>query len=284
MERLRHFGILCGQHYEKLALTAALVLLAGAVLYLNKSRVDEQEKIQAIPGDFQSRRVKPVPVVDLAAVAEAQQRAEKVVPVGGAGNHNLFSPVEWRLHPALQTPDKVQSEKDVGPFAMRIVKVVPLHLLVVYGAAQTSQSPDGQVSVQGYMVYSTNETVSARSINPPRIVRAFVNPGQTNRQAVFTLRDVKGDKANPEELVGELKEFNGEQFSFGPGKPYQRVLTYEAELRYEPNPGIKYAGIRTNSPVDIEGQFYKVVDINPQRVVLSDVSNGKQYTISASAQ
>ena len=118
----------------------------------------------------------------------------------------------------------------------------------------------------------------------PRVVRAVVNPSETNKQSVFILREVKGEPKEPSELVGELKEFNGERFSFAPGRPYSRVLTYEAELRYKPNPDKKYTAIRTNSPVDIEGQVYKVVDITPQRVVLSDDSNGKQYSITAIAQ
>jgi hypothetical protein len=290
MDKLRQLGALCRDHYEKLALTAALLILAGAIFFLNNARVEEQDKIQAIPGDFKTRKVKPVQAVDLAPATEALQRAEKPPVLSSSGNHNLFNPVEWRLDRASQTPLKIKSEKDVGPLAMQIVQVVPLHLQVVYGSATTSGSED-QLVVLGYMTYSTNETVGVRSVNPPRVVRAVVNPSETNKQAVFILREAKGDVTKPSdlprepsELIAELKDFGGERFSFGPGKPYSRVLTYEAELRYKPNPDKKYTAIRTNSPVDIEGQIYKVVDITPQRVVLSDDSNGKQYSITAIAQ
>jgi len=277
MEQLRKLGALGRQHYEKLVLTVALLILAGAILYLNQARVAEEAKIKAIPGDFDTRKVKAVRPADLSVATSALQQAERPVPVVLSGGHNLFNPVEWRLDRSRQIPVKIKSEKDVGPQAMQIVSTKPLHLQVVFGSPASSGADD-QVVVLGYLTYSTNETLAAR--NPQRIIRTVVNVGETNRQSVFQLREVKGEPREPTELVGELKEFAGEKFTFAPGRPYSRVLTYEAELRYKPNPEKKYTGIRTNSPVDIEGQIYKVVDISPERVVLSDDSNGKQYSIT----
>jgi len=38
--------------------------------------------------------------------------------------------------------------------------------------------------------------------------------------------------------------------------------------------------LRKESAVDVDGESYKVVDITPTRVVLSDDSNGKRYAIA----
>lgn len=279
MEQLRKLGALARQHYEKLVLTVALLILAGAILFLYQARVAEQEKIKDIPGNFKTRKVKAIRPADLAAAAPALKQAERPVPVTLASGHNLFNPVEWRLDRVSQTPTKIKSEKDIGPHAMRIVAIKPLQLHIVYGSPSTSGEGD-QLVVLGYQIYSTNETLALRAVNPPRVVRAFVALNETNRQAVFHLREVKGEPREPAELVGELKDFGGEKFSFAPGRPYSRVLAHEAELRYMPNPEKKYLGVRTGSTVDIEGQNYKVVDITPDRVVLSDDSNGKQYSIT----
>jgi len=277
MEQLRKLGALGRQHYEKLILTVALLVLAGACYFLYQARVVEEEKIKAIPGDFKTRKVKPVHAADITGIQAALQHAERPVPVNLSGPHYLFNPVEWRLDRATQTPVKIRSEKDVGVQAMQLVGTKPLQLQIVFGSPTTSGAED-QLVVLGYLTHSTNETIHPRSTL--RKVSTVVNVGETNRQAVFYLREVKGDVRQPTELVGELKEFGGEKFTFAPGRPYTRVLTYEAELRHKPNPEKKYLGIRTNSVVDIEGQNYKVVDITPERVVLSDDSNGKQYSIT----
>lgn len=280
MEQLRKLGAVGRQHYEKLVLTAALLILAGAVWFLNESRRAEQEKIKAIPGDFKTRKVKPVRATELADATNALRAAERPTPVQISGGHNLFNPVEWRLDRVTGQPSKIKSERDVGPHAMTVVKISPLHLHIVYGSPSTSVQ-DEQVTVLGYLTYSTNETVAVNSLRPPRRVSAFVSINATNPQAVFILREVKGDPKEPTELIGELKDFGGEKFSFAPGKPYTRVLAHEAELRYKPNPEKKYDKLREGVNVDIDGQIYKVVDITPDRVVLSDDSNGKQYTIPA---
>jgi hypothetical protein len=56
------------------------------------------------------------------------------------------------------------------------------------------------------------------------------------------------------------------------------VVGHEAELVYAPS-GKKYPRLRKDSPLDIEGEPYKVVDITASKVVVSDDSNGKRYTI-----
>lgn len=283
MEQLRKLGALARQHYEKLVLTIALLMLAGAILFLYQARVAEQEKIKDIPGNFKGRKVKPVRLADFEAAAFALKQTERPVAVTLASGHNLFNPVEWRLDRVAQTPTKIKSEMDVGPHAMQIVAIKPLQLHIVYGSPSTS-GEGAQLVVLGYQVYSTNETRPMRAVNPPRVVRAFMALNETNRQAVFLLREVKGEPREPTELVGELKDFGGEKFTFAPGRPYSRVLAHEAELRYKPNPEKKYEHIRAGETVDIEGQIYKVVDITPDRVVLSDDSNGKQYSITSLAK
>jgi hypothetical protein len=105
----------------------------------------------------------------------------------------------------------------------------------------------------------------------------FIAPGATNTQ-VFVLTGIKGPSNAPTELTAQLRDFNNETISFAPGKPYTRIVGYEAELIYPPS-GKKYPRLRRDSPLDIEGEPYKVVDITANRVVVSDDSNGKRTTI-----
>ena len=143
--------------------------------------------------------------------------------------------------------------------------------------------------VSGYWTFATNELFAANS--PKRLVRAFLSVGQTNSPAPFFIQKVEGDPKEPTQIVGEFKalppnllgEYKlpaGEQFHFTTNKAFSIVLGHEAELRYLPTATKLYAGLRKGASVEIDGQIYKIVDITPSAVVLSDDSNGKQWSIT----
>jgi hypothetical protein len=277
MEQLRNFGQVCRQHYEKLILTAALLILAGAVWFLYSASVAEREKIRDIPVGFKDRKVKPVQPANLAGFNLAIKQVENPTALNLAREHLLFNPVLWESRNG-GPPQKITSTNQVGPGAMVATKIGPLHLVVAFGYAALSGTPP-DVTVTGYWMYTTNEFFATGS---KRVLRTYMSTGTNTTPAPFFIREVKGDAKEPTDILAEMKE-GGDKFSFAPGKPYFRVIGYEAELLYKPT-ARKYTGQRKGMSIDIDGQNYKIVDILPNQAVLSDDSNGKQYSITAGPQ
>ena len=274
MEQLRNFGQVCRQHYEKFILTAALLILAGAVYFLYAASVAEREKIRDIPKGFEGRKVKRVQPANLAAFTVAIKQVENPPTLDVAREHHLFNPVLWESRNG-GPPQKIKSTDLVGPRAMAITSIEPLHLAVAFGYPALSGTPPDQ-TVNGYTMYTTNE-LFARG-HAKRLLRSYMPIGTNTTPAPFFIREVKGEPKEPTEVLAEMKE-GGEKFSFAPGKPYFRVVGYEAEMVYKPT-GRKYTSLRKGATIDIDGQNYKIVDILPNQVVLSDDSNGKQYSIT----
>ncbi len=278
MDQLRNFGQVCRQHYEKFILTAALLVLAGAVYFLYAASVAEREKIRDIPKGFEGRKVKPVQLANFAAFTVAMKQIENPPMLDLAREHHLFNPVLWESRGG-GPPEKIKSSNLRDAEAMAIASIEPLHLAVAYGYPALSGTPPDQ-TVNGYTMYTTNE-LFARS-HPKRLLRTYMSIGTNSTPAPFFIREVKGEPKEPAEVLAEMKE-GGEKFSFAPGKPYFRVVGYEAEMLYKPT-GRKYTSLRKGVTIDIDGQNYKIVDILPNQVVLSDDSNGKQYSITAVPQ
>ena len=280
MEQFRKLGQTFRQHYEKIILSAALLVFAVAVYFLYQSSIAQRQAIREIDKGFGDIKVKGVQPVNLAENEAALKQAGASGAVNFSHPHLLFNPLVWESRGGSE-PRKIKGSDDIGPKAMVIVNVRPIHLSIAYGSASVSTS-DTETKVNGYWTYSTNELLSVRARE--RVIRAFVSETETNRQALFILRGVEGDPKEPTALKAELKDPAGEPFTFAPNKPHQRVLGHEADLRYKPNATKPYNNLRVGASVDVDGVSYKVVDITPTAVVLSDDSNGKQFTITTFAQ
>jgi len=273
MEKLQNIGQLCRQHYEKIILSVALLLLAGAVIYLFNESKTQAAKIREIPIGYEKKKVNPVQPVEMSGFLAVLKQAEKPLVLDFSGPHNLFNPVQWRINKGSKDVIKVVSPDLIGPPAMRIVGIRPLHLSVAFGQAVTSGT-GADLVVNGYRMYVTNELATALT---PRITRPLVSVNATNKEASFILRAVKGTALEPEQLDAEFKE-GGEKFSLGPGKPYFKTIGHEADLRY-PNSTNTTGFVRKGGSIDIDGQPHKVVDITPNEVVLSNDSNEKRDSI-----
>ena len=278
MEKLRNLSLLGRQHYEKIILSVALMLLAGAVLYLFGESRRQVVIIRGIPTDFAGKAVKAVGAVNLSANAATLKRAEKPLALEFSGPHNLFNPVEWRINKGATEVTKVVSSDQVGAPAMRLAEPIrSIHLAVAFGQTATSGVGD-QLVVNGYVMYVTNELYVATARQ--RVGRLFVSLNATNKDAPFILRDVQGTPQEPTGLTGEFKE-GGEKFSFAPGQAFFKSIGFEANLRF-PNSTNTTGFLRKGSSIDIDGLPHKVVDITSNAVVLSEDSNGKQHSVTKS--
>lgn len=276
MEQLKKLGQLCRQHYEKLVLVLVLLLLAGAVFVLYGASQDENEKVREMTKVFIGKSGAAITPVSLEPFESAIKNVTNRATLNYSGPHNLFNPVKWQLNRAGGPPIKVQSGSEVGVGAMRLVSITPLKLTVSFDKPAMSGS-----DVTGYHTIVTNELATIPRLR--RIVQYIgvdrdKNPPFSTNTQVFVLSEVKGPPEEPTELVAYLKDFDNERITFARGTPYQRTVGFEAELKYTVS-GKLYPRLRKDSSVDIDGETYKVVDIVANKVVLSDDSNGKRYTI-----
>lgn len=278
MEQLRKVSEVCRQHYEKLLLSIALLLLGGAVLYLFSESKTQAEIIRKIPVGFETRRVSTVTPVDLTNYLIAIKQAESPMAFDFSPPHNLFNPVQWQILPGSTVPVKKVTGEETGPKSMLIVAPRAYHLKVSYGGAATSGANE-TLNVSGYWVGVTNEAV-LRDI-PPAVRRGskvLLSLNTTNVQSPVVLTAVKGPEQAPEELTGMLRD-TGEKFTFGLEKPFQKIIGYEVRLQ-APNSTNLTPYLRVNMPVEIDGQGYKIVDISPTEVKVVADSNEKPYSIT----
>jgi hypothetical protein len=278
MEQLRKIGKACLVHYEKIILSLMLVLLAVAVWILFQETQHEAQKLQ----EFKTRLVKgkthPVKTMDLSTNAALRQMAQKPRWMSWVGTNNLFNPVKWQQS-AGGALIKVQSGKEVGPEALVITGIRPLHFIV------RCENPTSN----GCYLSFTNEMVSPGR-RPKQQV--FISPSsldKTNRfydfaaltNRLFVPRQMKGAPDDPE---WTLELDNSERIAVTKEKPYVRVDGYEADLKYPVNNKL-FSKLRAgaNYVVRLEGEEYKVVAINEREVVLSARLNDQQTTVTRMA-
>ena len=280
MEQLRKVGQICRQHYEKLLLSLALLLLGVAVLYLFSQSKSEQENIRKIPVDFERRTVSAVKPVDLTNHLMAVKQAESTMAFNFSQPHNLFNPVQWQIPPGAKDPIKKVTGEETGPKSMTIVGTRSYHLKISYGGAASSGTGE-QVQVSGYWFGVTNEAVLRDTATSRRGSKLLLTLNTTNNSAPFVLTEVKGPPGAPEAVTGMLRD-TGEKFSIGPDKSYEKVIGYETRLRAPNSTNFVENGVylRANMRVEIDGQGYKIVDISPTEVKVIADSNEKPYSIT----
>ena len=278
MEQLRKVGQICRQHYEKLLLSIALLLLGGAVLYLFSESKTQAEIIRKIPVDFEKRTVPTVKSVDLTNHFTAIKQAESPRVLNFSQPHNLFNPVQWQLLPGSTVLIKKVTGDETGPKSMLIVGARPYHLKLSFDRAASSGTGD-QIQVSGYWFEVTNEAVlSGRG----RGQKLLLSLNVTNAAYPLMLTELKGPREAPEMLTGILRD-TGEKFSVVPGKPYEKVIGYEVRLRYPNSTNYVSNGAYlrvSNNSIDIDGQGYKIVDISTNEVKVTADSNQKPYSIT----
>ena len=76
MEQLRQLGQTGRQHYEKIVLSAALLIFAVAVYFLYQDSIRQREAIRNIPKGFDNLPVNGVRPAQLAANEAALKQAE----------------------------------------------------------------------------------------------------------------------------------------------------------------------------------------------------------------
>jgi hypothetical protein len=262
MDSLKKILEVCKQHYEKLVLILALVILGVAVGYLYLESQKEKEKIREFFTDVGRRSNKPVLPANLTNYQTILAVAQNPPKLDFTSPHNVFNPVKWK-----KVGDKGGMIKEViGTEStldkLDILEIRPLNFTIALD----------RVAGPGYWINVTNEVAP---LNQRRIAQfAGVNPVNTNTK-VFILREVKGPPEEPSELVLELKE-NNERITIAKDKPYVRAEAFEADLRYQLE-NKNFLRQRVNATLRLGSDEFKIIAINQNEIHFLALPNEKKY-------
>ncbi|MEO6183881.1 MAG: hypothetical protein ABIP71_12415, partial [Verrucomicrobiota bacterium] len=198
------------KHYEKILLSFVLLCLAITAVWfymkINAEKESSQQYIITLP------KPKELPPLDLTTNQATLLRLQNPPTIEFAGAHNLFNSVTWKLKPD-GTFLKIVRE---GVDALTVTKIVPLYLELSYDRAAGT----------GYWIGTKRHSVKKPAV--------YAKLNEKKEAQVFKITGVKGPAEDPEELVLELTE-NQQVISISKAKPFQRVESYAADLRYEPD-------------------------------------------------
>ena len=260
MEGLGKIGELVRNHYEKLILGLALAGLAVAVVILLQAKAAEEDKIQEYIQHVERRSGAPVKPVDLSSLNATLKKAQSPPPLELAGPHNVFNPVKWQRRGDGAWVKNVKGTEGTVD-EMEITRIAPLQYIVSLDKFTGS----------GYTIVVTNEA----ALPPyPKRLSQYYTLNDTNKP-LLVLREIKGAAESPE-LVLEIKD-TGERVEISKDRPLVRTNTYEADLRWKVE-NKSFNKQRTNSVLNLGGDLYKIVAINPGEVVMS-APNDKKYTV-----
>jgi hypothetical protein len=278
MEQLRKIGKACGQHYEKLLLSAMLVLLAGAVWVLYQETQHEAQRLDEFKRQLVRGKVIAVKDVDLSTNASLRQIAQNPPTLAWVGTNNLFNPVKWQqgMGGAII---KVQSGREVGVEALAIAAIRPLHFIL---RIENPGSNGCYLTLTNEFALARRQARQQKFLSPSSLdkTNVFFDAVQlTNR--FFVPRQVQGPPENPK---WTLEMDSAERIAVSKDEPYVRVEGYEADLKYPLNNKL-FSKLRvgTNYVIRLEGEDYKVVAINKAEVVLSGRLNEQLHTVSQRA-
>jgi hypothetical protein len=257
------------KHYEKIILSVVLLGLAVASFMLVVEVQSVREKIEQQSQTRQRQQKKQIPPVSLEAGENAVQRLSKPLTLKFAGaDHNLANPVPWGRDKSSNL-FKITLGNGTGPNGLRIRQIIPLNLVVAY------EEIAGKGDELRYKFGISKEY--AKQVNARRRNTLSATVGGKTTDGTLVLREVKGPKEDPTELVCELLE-GGETFTVTKDKPFIKTLGYAVELHYK----IEKRDIpakRVDETVALSGSNYKIVAISKDEVVISDPDSKKRFPI-----
>jgi hypothetical protein len=272
VKTLRNIPGLVKRHYEKVILALALLVLIGAVVYLNQMKNAENEKIETYEKGTLKRKPKPVQVVDLSVLSSAMSHATNPPALNFSPPHNLFNPVKWQ-----QDRDgrriKAETGTELGINAMQITAIAPLRTLITLDSQAgsglnmsiTQEASTNRYFRQRLPAYLTTNTPSERI-------------HRTSRGA-FTLKDLR---LPPEGAEADIELADGTKLTVTASKPFSRIEGYKADLFYPPEKQ-SFKERRVGDAFTVAGEDYNIVAITPNEVVVSARSNDRRTIIRSNA-
>lgn len=253
------------KHYEKAILSLVLLGLAVAAALLPLKVSQVREDLQNATRDTFGRKIKPLDELDMSTNVTALTRLKNPAKAGFATpGHNLFNPIRW-----MQRPDgTLVPDEAIGPRALVVTNISPLYLEVQY------RGPRGGGENLRYEFTITR----AASLKPAerRPVTRLVAPGV--KMEVFTIKDIRGPKEDPAELVLELTD-SRKTVSVSKEQPLKELAGYAADLRYEAE-NKTFPNQRKEQKLTLGSGTYNIVAISDNDITLEDDKTKKRTTIA----
>lgn len=254
------------KHYEKIILSVVLVGLVGALVFLPFMIDSDKQRVSDVVNSILSPKVVPLPELDVTNLTEVLQRLRSSVELDLATTNHLFNPVEWQRS-ADGSLIKIQTGNEVGAQAVTVTKITPLYLSLTLDGVQTNELSTI------YIIGVEQQASPYPSLR--RKQQRYAALGE--KKDLFTITGVKGDPANPTDLILKLAD-SGETVTLSKGKPYQQVEAYTADLKYDPEKK-NFPARREGALLSFAGDDYIIVAIHQNEVILSAQSNQKKTTL-----
>ncbi len=249
------------KHYEKIVLSVVLLAVAVAAFLL---LVDVNHVKETLESQLTQRTTKKgvsLAPIDLSTNEMALKRVAETFRMQLDGEHNTFNPGTWD-----KTQDGLRRRSGKGGLGSLEFRPKALNLIITYtGVASVADNPRYQFSV-----IREFEKLPAKR----RPVISSLSVGSKNE--VLVLREVKGPKEEPTELVCELVE-TGERFTLSKEHEFRKASSYAADLHHETK---DFPGRRVDDSFTISGASYKIVAIGKDELVVS-APNQVRTTIPA---
>ena len=270
------------RNYEKIILSLVLLGLVGALAFMPVVISYDQQQMQTMKDKIIPRKVEALPPLDLSRQQTVLDRLKAPYNLDLSTTNKLFNPVSWQKQ-GDGTLLKLATGHEVGPDAAVVTKITPLYFSISLDSVNTTQAGTNEPSFR--YVFSI-EDQSAAVVAQRRKRSQYASKGETvsdkavaGKNEGFILKEVKGPPENPDQVVLLLADTQTNAI-VAKGKPYRRVDTYTADLKYDvEKPVYTVAGLRVGDHLSFGGDDYNVIAIEKNEVKLLAQSNQKKYTL-----
>jgi hypothetical protein len=256
------------KHYEKVLLGVVLLGLVVAVTFMLFKIGGDKQKLEDLRNSYIRKTAKTLTNLDLTMPEASLKRVGTLAMIDFTSTNRLFNPMAW-----VKTADgRLIPSGKTGPSSLIATNITALYLKLYFDSVSLAAD-----NTPKYMLGV--EKQNAKRVSDQQKRTTYVKMGE--KLYTFKLVGVGGPPENPTNVVMESTE-TGDRVSVPKGEPpYKRVDGYQADLKYPPQPNRVMDKQRVGDTVNLNGEIYKIVAINPNEVVLKAQTNEKKWTIKA---
>ncbi len=262
-------------HYEKIILSLVLLGLIGGVVLLSIQVSGVKSDIKKTEEELGAPVTNPVVLQPRDSYDSALQKGNNPPAIDLATGHRLFNPYRW-VKDGKGDIIKVDRDDVLGPGAMKVLSVTNLQFIIaLVRVSGSGENPTYQISTMREKLDPRPKSHFLRLNDKSKLPIPYA---ETN--LVLTVKEAKGDAANPTELVLELEkpeEMGGlTVVTIKPGEPYKELVSREVDLSYPPENRI-ISKAKLNDSLLLGGETYKVIAITDRQVIFE--AQNKKRTI-----
>jgi hypothetical protein len=251
------------RHYEKIILCVVLLGLAAAAIWMRMAIEKIHESpvpvTQAPPRRGKTAGTPTLAPLDLSTDVVALAQVTNPPSITLSGDHNLFNPVTWKK----KSDGTFLKVIKLGPDALTVTSITKLYTVIAYDHASGNGSGVYVMAIQQHSDLQ----------HPKRPTTEYAKKDEKMKSGLYIIREIKGDADDPSELDLELPP-TGETVAVTKDKPYERVDSCIADLRYEPDTK-PFPKVHVNDIIPLEGEQYKVVEITTNAVRIQFIRTTK---------